>query len=387
MARSPFNPNSQLFRMASRRLRRSAVEAYRRSDFGRAVGEFNAAARTSPPSPTSLSRLVKTFQRRGQGSLLRELEKSDAGRLAAEIEKYAKRGGPSRQLIEQMLDALGSTGKLIKALSGTLSGRHAKAPSRGALQSAIDLLNAFGHGVLVNPRLASAGEVAQGLAIAKAYLEQTPGGLPGARAAGMGQVPPAPPPEPRRGRGEPQGGRKTVDVPRGIGGGNIRVPPDHPLVTGDMVPSPNSSNVHSFGYDQDSWYLYVRFLAPDPGNPGKKSSNPGPLYRYAAVRPEQFLQLYKASSKGGWVWDHLRVRGTVSGHQKDYELVGIVAGYVPRKATLKPEGEYYIGRTVRGEGGRGITSSKPDVLVRPLHSPNTGRPRGPNRGEPNRGRP
>jgi len=399
MARQSFNPNSSLFRMASKRLRRSAVEAYQRSDFGRAVKEFDRATRGGPPSPTALSKLVQTYQRRGQGSLLKELERSDAGRLATEIEKYAKRGGMARELVGQMLDALGSTGKLIKALSGTLSGRHAKAPKRGALRSAFDLLKAFGHGVLVNPRLATADEVSQGRAMAQSYLESTPGGLPGGRlgaqAGGYGQVPPPPPAEPRRGKPEAQGRRKTVDVPRGVGGGNIRVPPNHPLVTGDMVPAPNSSNVHSFGYDNDSKYLYVRYLAPDPGNPGQKSRNPGPLYRYGEVTPEMFLSLYKASSKGGWVWDYLRERGSVAGYKKPYQLVGIVGGYVPRHATFKPAGadyatagEYYVPRQVAGAGGRFISSSKPLELVIPYQRhPNRGRPRGPNRGTPNRGRP
>jgi hypothetical protein len=54
------------------------------------------------------------------------------------------------------------------------------------------------------------------------------------------------------------------------------------------------------------------------------------------------MGLYALRNKGGgdgpgsWVWDALRIRGTVSGHQKDYELVGIMGNYVPRKATVRP---------------------------------------------------
>ena len=79
---------------------------------------------------------------------------------------------------------------------------------------------------------------------------------------------------------------------------------------------------------------------------------PGPLYRYDGVSPDAFLSMLTAGSKGTWIWDNLRIRGTVSGHQKDYSLVGIMPtpeypeGYVPRKATVEPIMQYY---GVRGQ--------------------------------------
>lgn len=47
----------------------------------------------------------------------------------------------------------------------------------------------------------------------------------------------------------------------------------------------------------------------------------GSLYQYAEVTPEEALVIYRAASPGGAVWDHLRVRGSVFGFQKPYQLV------------------------------------------------------------------
>ena len=116
----------------------------------------------------------------------------------------------------------------------------------------------------------------------------------------------------------------------------------------------------------------MRFSAKDQdGSP----AGPGSLYRYSGVTPEEFLSLYNLRDGGGgggpgdWVWDHLRVRGTVSGHQKDYELVGVMSGYVPRKATVKPimeQGrsvgfkEVFIPRRVKSLEGQWMRSSRPE---------------------------
>jgi hypothetical protein len=54
-----------------------------------------------------------------------------------------------------------------------------------------------------------------------------------------------------------------------------------------------SSNVHSYGYDEDEMLLYVRFLS-------------GALYRYYEVLPEVWEAFQMADSKGQFVWRMLR---------------------------------------------------------------------------------
>lgn len=384
----PF-PTNPLFRQASRKIRESARQAYRRSDFGRLLTEFERAHQKPLAGPRDLGRLVRSLERSGGRGLLRELNRSDAGRIARDLERYARRGGLGRKLVEQVLDALGPAGKLIKALSGVMTKHGASSSRKRALESAIELVQSFGHEVLRRPGTETPDEIKRGLAAAKRYLEE------------HGQPQPAAEPTPERtvpqsfGAATPSR-RQTVDVPMSSGI-TKRFRRDHPIVTGAMVPA-DSSNVYAYGYDVNSWLLYVRFRAPakEGAGFGQKSNSPGPLYQYSHVPPELFLSLLRAGSKGNWIWDNLRVRGTVSGHRGgiDYRLVGITQGYVPRKATLYPEGEVFEPRTVRTDQGRGLTSSRPFELVRPLQpvgastgAPNRGRPKPPNRGGPNRGKP
>jgi hypothetical protein len=148
----------------------------------------------------------------------------------------------------------------------------------------------------------------------------------------------------------------------------------------------DSYRVYEYGYDVESAFLYVRFVADTWGTEGQKL--PGSLYQYAEVTPEMFLSFHTARGSNSWIWDHLRVRGTVSGHQKPYRLVGIMGGYVPRKATLKADGEWFIKRQIKTTSGKWLESQRPEMLVRPLAGkPWIGRPQSPNRGTPNTGRP
>ncbi len=146
----------------------------------------------------------------------------------------------------------------------------------------------------------------------------------------------------------------------------------------------NSSNVHSYGYDIEAAKLYVRFLHTDQST-GNRTQAAGSLYSYSDVEPELFLGLYKEQSKGNWIWDNLRIRGTVSGHRKDYRLVGITHEYVPRKATLDKTGrEIFLPRRVRTNQGRWVTSQRGHEVVPDVFS---GVNAGINRGQANNARP
>ena len=139
---------------------------------------------------------------------------------------------------------------------------------------------------------------------------------------------------------------RAEHVPRDLPFGTTtrRFLASHPIVTGKMVRATGSSNVWAFGYVFSEGALYVRFAKKGEGG---TPSGPGPLYRYAGVTPDQFLSLLTAGSKGTWIWDNLRIRGTTSGQQKDYELLEIMPapaygeGYVPRKETVEPVVRHY----------------------------------------------
>ncbi len=121
-------------------------------------------------------------------------------------------------------------------------------------------------------------------------------------------------------------------------------------VFSNEIQTPQSSNVYSFAYDKEEGSLFVTFKAA-----GKKDSRGhrphvrGAMYVYGGklrpVPPVVYGDMVHRSSKGGVVWDRLRVRGTIWGHQYPYRLVTGDLNhpgfqdrrepYVPRKATRK----------------------------------------------------
>lgn len=115
-----------------------------------------------------------------------------------------------------------------------------------------------------------------------------------------------------------------------------------------------SSNVHSYAWHGSpaTGSLLVRFHAKD----GK---SPGPIYEYLGTPHEMYSQMATAPSKGSWVWDALRVRGSVSGHQYPYRLYGVgTGGYIPRQAVIglrgkngqpSTAGEHFVTRRFQGQ--------------------------------------
>jgi len=100
-----------------------------------------------------------------------------------------------------------------------------------------------------------------------------------------------------------------------------------------------SSNVYSYYYQPESKYsgvLYVTFLAK-AASKNQPRQGPGPTYAYYGVTVQKYraFRAQAAESAGSAVWDHLRVRGTIFGHQVQYRLISVTGDYVPRKATAK----------------------------------------------------
>lgn len=80
-----------------------------------------------------------------------------------------------------------------------------------------------------------------------------------------------------------------------------------PIVDG---PDFKSSNVQWMQYDIENGSLYIEYIKN------------GCTYRYWPVNEDEAKNCFLTASKGGWVWDRLRIRTTNLGHRKNYMLTG-----------------------------------------------------------------
>lgn len=386
-----------LFREFDREQRRVAREAFRQTEAYKLVRDVKDAINTPRTVVSSAARfgdMLNRYSRHGfSAGFIRQSSGMPFKDMVREVVKYQAGGGESARLITELLGALGPMGRLLKALlapgtktRGTgvesevdaavrflqafapekLSPEARKLTTGGvadSIEAAIARLEAEGYQVIAPP-VQRPATIEEDDPVTSSEQTFYPGGVPKSTATG-----------------DP---RKVVDIE--VEGTGRRFPANHPIVTKEMVRAA-SSNVWSFGYDVDASTLYVRYRSgPQFGNAA------GSLYAYSNVQPEKFLAMYDAPSKGIWLWDNVRIRGTWSGHRHDYRLVAIRNDYVPRKATYAGAGqELFIPRTVRvqrvGTGKvRTLRSSLPEQfapLIVPTGEPNRG---GPNRGTPNRGR-
>lgn len=86
---------------------------------------------------------------------------------------------------------------------------------------------------------------------------------------------------------------------------------------GDITPV-TSSNVELIQFDRERQLLYIQYKN-------------GAWYCYYDVDAHEAESFFNAPSKGGWVWDHLRVRKTAWGRKKDYAFLEYnLGGYTPR---------------------------------------------------------
>jgi len=154
-----------------------------------------------------------------------------------------------------------------------------------------------------------------------------------------------------------------------------------PIITRTMIPV-DSSNVHSIGFEFNfkkphRSKLLVRFLGTQPG--GERTGK-GSLYEYFDIHPDKFVAFRRAASKGEWVWDELRVRGSRVAHQVRYNLRAIVGKYLPRRAAIRNGKEMFIRRKRQtraklGENPIDLVSQLPtQVLGAANVRPNSGRP-------------
>jgi hypothetical protein len=343
--------NGDLFRNAEREIQRQLEEAFWRTRFGELVRRYGGTGRLGLAEMLGAVREVREL-RDLVGPIVREVEL---------VERYS--GSAFEGYLREFLKQLGPAGRLLDVIVHGLRRQR----RFDTVQIAIELLRAFGFEVLPRPGMPlTDAELRRAVEAAARFLDWASQFAPVPERRPVETVPVAEREIETRRRRAAVG--EQVIVP--FATGPRQFPADHPLVTGEMV-RVESSNVHSIGYDLDTGTLYVRFLVTVVRE-GRVRQFGGSLYGYRGVTPEEFLRFLDAPSKGGWVWDNLRVRGTASGHKKDYFLAGIVGGYVPRKATLqwitdpktgKPHlAEVFAPRTVLWRG-QYVTSPRPMEVV------------------------
>lgn len=392
----PFTKRA-LYTPAQQAAQREARSQWRRSAIGKVIEDVKKDYRKGTYLSGKLESTLEQFRRGGLQAAIGNLTDSSLNGLVADIVRYGR--GPERNLVNQFLRSLGPAGKILSAIASAVGNTRSR-PTTGDkdVDAARELLEAFGYTVS-HPNLPPSSNVKQSVDAAKEFLEAN--GYEVREVGGKTETSPKPKDSPASpaappsetggtgvGAGESAGGDGgMVDVP--VGPGSRRFPKDHPIVTKEMVNAPDSSNVYSFMYDIDKRVLYIRFDAPKTKL--KPDKRPGPLYTYGNFPPQMFLRMISAGSKGGFVWDNIRIRGTVSGHRYNYQLAAVREGYVPRKATMTADGEWFIKRTVNTINRKGVRKrlvSKPSAPVPRRFTnypgqPNRGRP---DRGEPDRGR-
>lgn len=298
-------------------------------------------------------------------------------RMAQNVERLAREQANS--LVSQVLNSLGTPGQLIQSWLRGREGSQSLNPIRSNIQQALNMLSQFAPQLMDEP---ATPEQAGGRRVEDWFEGADVPPLPPIQP----RIPPTPAsPPPGRG-GSPSGGGPVNRMPpatdyalgphpnvRILGDGRweIRGPgyhrvlsPDDPVLTGVMI-AVQSSNVHSIGFRFDfdrplKSKLVIRYKQKDRKS-GRSGTVGGPTYEYDDVHPDWFDDLQQVGSKGKWVWDHLRIRGTVAGHQYKYNLVRAAQGYLPRRAVVNMG----IQRFVR----RQRTAVYPDGRTRILRSP------------------
>ena len=367
-----------LFLRASKATQSYARREWQRTDAAKAVGQVRnmlTSGKAGGQLPGALHRAARQWSKSGWNDALRSsLMGSDFGSMVNEVQKYARMGGSTGRLLSAFLGELGPVGSLIRSVIGATGGAK-KGGLEGDINSALSFLDAVAPETISatgrrrvqgkQPTAKrSAARVAEQIEQARAFLEAEgyevkPTLAPSSRQKGLAEhdAPPMTDEQSTFPGGVSKitkAGRRKKVVDLDLAGSRRRFPVNHPIVTKEMIRTPESSNVYAYSYDLDNWTMHVRFQSPI-----ENSSGPGPLYAYHTVPPKIFLSMYQAPSKGTFIWDEIRIRGTVSGHHFDYRLEAVRDGYVPRKATMTPAGEMYLPRTVQV---RSVHTGKISVL-------------------------
>lgn len=302
--------------------------------------------------------------------------------MAESVERLAREHQNS--LISQVLNSLGTPGQLIQGWLRGREGSQSLNPLKNEIQQAMNLLSQFAP-VLTEEAVSpeqSGGQRREDWSEPSTPANRqppvpvrprpsSPAGSGGSgRGGGSGPMLPAtdyalgPHPNVR----VTQDGRWEIRGP----GYHRLLDPNDSILTGEMIVV-QSSNVHSCGFEFNlsqplKSKLIIRYKQKDRRSGGSGTVG-GPTYEYLNVHPDFFQDLRDAASKGKFVWDQLRIRGTVAGHQYPYNLTRAAQGYLPRRAMVRNG----MQRFVRRERTAVYSDGRTEILRSPMQNQNVGR--------------
>jgi hypothetical protein len=327
------------------KLQSEARAAFRTTKLGKVLTETKKSIDSGTANVKSIMAAGSNIQKMTGQQVTRDLmQQMGLGNAWQMIERYA-----GKDAWRQILGHLKGPAKILEALSKKGQAQQISVPE---LEVAINLVKAFGYGITEPGSKVSLAPQQPDFSQLKPEVQQKIIEQEQRQARILGRLPGWP------ARQQPQQPLEQQIMPQ--------------RVTEEMEPFVNmqtemilvsSSNVHSIGFRYDTreiGTLLVRYLATTPDG---HRAGPGSLYEYFKVPSLLFERFKQAASKGKFVWDNLRIRGTKSGHKFTYDLTGITQNYVPRRAQLiyfrGPRGglrasEAYVPRTFnQGEIRRG----------------------------------
>jgi len=313
------------------KLQSAARTAFRRTTMGKLVIKVKAELASGRANTESIMRYGNQMRQIGGAefaqNLMQELGVGNSWRF---IERYAGKDAWKKLLGNAKLKGLEN---ILRELQEGEAHRKLTGQEKD-LEAALAFARAHGYEVVKNPNfpksLAQAASQAASHApqfaaldpeVQRLIIEQEARGKPSRVSQKLRGLPGWPRTEPL---GRPAN-TYDVDYPENLPEGII--PPDDD----GHLRRVSSSNVYAIGYRYEDRTLLVQFLATDASG---NRVGPGSLYEYFQVPPMIWERFKGAGSKGKFVWDELRVRGTISGHKFAYDLAGVTGDYVPRRAQL-----------------------------------------------------
>lgn len=105
------------------------------------------------------------------------------------------------------------------------------------------------------------------------------------------------------------------------------------FLSGEVISTPWSTNVNFIAYEMQEDMRDVLVVGYLGMGPDSTNADYGlRVYKYWPFTQDEAIKFFDAAmvSPGGAVWDELRVRGTVFGHQKEYTFMESWRGVKPR---------------------------------------------------------